>query len=129
MPDEQRPTPGRQLDLSYSQLRLSKSLLDITTSMVPYLAVSILLDLTLGVSILLTVTLVALAAGFLVRTFIVFHDCAHGSLFPSKRANRWVGRLAGLLVLSPFERWRRGWCTAIEHVFVSLLRCYRVGVA
>src|SRR5436305_1203441 len=41
-----------------------------------------------------------------VETFVVFHDCAHGSLFLSKRANRWVGRLAGLLVLSPFERWR-----------------------
>jgi omega-6 fatty acid desaturase (delta-12 desaturase) len=61
---------------------------------------------TLGVSVLLTVALMVLAAGFLVRTFIVFHDCTHGSLFPSKRANRWVGRLAGFLVLSPFGRWR-----------------------
>lgn len=46
------------------------------------------------------------AAGFLVRTFVVFHDCAHGSLLASRRANRWVGRLLGLLVLSPFGRWR-----------------------
>lgn len=113
MPDQQRPTPGRQLASWYSQPRLSRSLLDVGTSIVPYLALSILLDLTLGVSVLLTATLVVLAAGFLVRTFVVFHDCAHGSLFPSKRANRWVGRLAGLLVLSPFERWRHD--HAIHH--------------
>jgi omega-6 fatty acid desaturase (delta-12 desaturase) len=49
-------------------------------------------------------------AGFLVRVFVVFHDCVHGSLFPSRRANTWVGRVLGLLVLSPFRCWRR------EHV-------------
>jgi omega-6 fatty acid desaturase (delta-12 desaturase) len=100
------PTPGRQIPAHHYQPRLSRSVLDIATSIVPYLALSVLLDLTLGFSVLLTVAVVVLAAGFLVRTFVVFHDCAHGSLFASKRANRWVGRLAGLLVLSPFERWR-----------------------
>jgi omega-6 fatty acid desaturase (delta-12 desaturase) len=106
MPDQPKPTPGRQIPACGYQPRLSRSVLDVATSIMPYLALSILLDLTLGISVLLTVSLIVLAAGFLVRTFIVFHDCAHGSLFPSKRANRWVGRLAGLLVLSPFERWR-----------------------
>jgi len=64
-------------------------------SVVAYLALSVVLHLTLGVSVLLTVALVVLTAGFLVRTFVVFHDCGHGSLFSSKRANRWVGRFAG----------------------------------
>ncbi|MFL5823613.1 MAG: fatty acid desaturase [Solirubrobacteraceae bacterium] len=76
------------------------------TSIAPYLALSVLIYLTLGTSWLLTAGLMVFAAGFLVRTFVVFHDCAHGSLFPSKRANRWVGRVAALLVLSPFARWR-----------------------
>ena len=106
MPDQPKPTPGRQIPACDYQPRLSRSVIDVATSIVPYLALSVVLDLTLGISVLLTVSLVVLAAGFLVRTFIVFHDCAHGSLFPSKRANRWVGRLRGLLVLSPFERWR-----------------------
>lgn len=106
MTDQHGPTPGRQIPARYCQPRLSRSVLDVATSVVPYLALSVLLDLTLGVSILLTCALVLLAAGFLVRTFVVFHDCAHGSLFVSKRANRWVGRAAALLVLSPFERWR-----------------------
>jgi omega-6 fatty acid desaturase (delta-12 desaturase) len=81
-------------------------LTDVGTSLVPYLALSVLLYLTLGISLPLTAALVVLAAGFLVRTFVVFHDCAHGSLFASRHANRWVGRLAALLVLSPFARWR-----------------------
>jgi acyl-lipid omega-6 desaturase (Delta-12 desaturase) len=95
-----------QLAASYSQPHLAKGLADVATSIVPYLALSTALYFTLGDSLLLTAALIILAAGFLVRTFVVFHDCAHGSLFASKRANRWVGRLAALLVLSPFARWR-----------------------
>jgi acyl-lipid omega-6 desaturase (Delta-12 desaturase) len=87
--------------------------LDILTSVVPYLAVSFLIYLALDVSYLLTLALMLPAAGFLVRTFIVFHDCAHGSLLPSKRANRSVGRLLGLFLLSPFQRWRHD--HAIHH--------------
>ena len=79
----------------------------------PYLAVSVLMYLALEVSYLLTLALVLPAAGFLVRTFVVFHDCAHGSLLPSKRANRYVGRFLGLFVLSPFQRWRHD--HAIHH--------------
>jgi omega-6 fatty acid desaturase (delta-12 desaturase) len=106
MPDQRMPTPGRQIPARYSESHLPRSLFDVVTSIVAYLALSVVLHLTLGVSVLLTIALVVLTAGFLVRTFVVFHDCGHGSLFSSKRANRWVGRLAGLLVLSPYERWR-----------------------
>src|ERR671934_2720589 len=90
----------------YAQPRLARSLLDVGTSVVPYLTLSGLIYTTLGVSDLLTIALSILAAGFLVRTFIVFHDCAHGSLLPSKRANAYLGAFLGLLVLSPFRRWR-----------------------
>jgi omega-6 fatty acid desaturase (delta-12 desaturase) len=62
--------------------------------------------LTIGASYWLTFVLAVPTSGFLVRTFVVFHDCAHGSLLPSKRANRYVGRVLGLFVLSPFARWR-----------------------
>jgi acyl-lipid omega-6 desaturase (Delta-12 desaturase) len=106
MRDQEVPTSGGRIPARYAKPCRFKSLLDVATSIVPYLALSVLLDLTLGASVLLTAALAILAGGFLVRTFVVFHDCAHGSLFPSKRANRWVGRLAGLLVLSPFARWR-----------------------
>jgi omega-6 fatty acid desaturase (delta-12 desaturase) len=104
---------GHEQLAAYARPRLGLSVLDLLTSVVPYLAVSVLMYLTLDVSYLLTLALILPAAGFLVRTFIVFHDCAHGSLLPSKRANRWVGRFLGLFVLSPFERWRHD--HAIHH--------------
>jgi len=90
----------------YAQPRVWRSLLEIASSAVPYLALSVLNYATLGVSPLLTLALAVPAAGFLVRTFIVFHDCAHGSLLPSKRANAYLGAFMGLFVLVPFRRWR-----------------------
>ena len=83
-----------------------RSVVEIVTSVVAYLAVCVLMYFALGVSYLLALALVLPATGFLLRTFVVFHDCAHGSLLPSKRANRFVGRFLGLFVLSPFQRWR-----------------------
>jgi omega-6 fatty acid desaturase (delta-12 desaturase) len=55
----------------------------------------------------LAVPVAVLAAGFLVRVFIIFHDCCHGSFLSSRRANRIVGYVAGLLTLTPFEKWQR----------------------
>jgi omega-6 fatty acid desaturase (delta-12 desaturase) len=90
----------------YAQPRLGRALIEVATSVVPYLALSVVSYLTLGDSLWLTLLLVVPTAGFLVRTFIVFHDCAHGSLFPSRRANARVGAFMGLFVLAPFLRWR-----------------------
>jgi omega-6 fatty acid desaturase (delta-12 desaturase) len=90
----------------YAQPRLGRSVIEVATSVVPYLALSVLIYATLGVSILLTLALAIPTAGFLVRTFIVFHDCGHGSMLPSKRANAYLGAFTGLLVLAPFTRWR-----------------------
>jgi omega-6 fatty acid desaturase (delta-12 desaturase) len=98
---------------AYAQPNLPRSLLDIATSVVPYIALSVLMYMTRSVSSVLVLALAVPTAGFLVRTFVVFHDCAHGSFMPSKRANAHVGRLLGLLVLSPFRRWRHD--HAIHH--------------
>ena len=90
----------------YAQARLGRSVVEVATSVVPYLALTGVIYATLGVSILLTLALAIPTAGFLVRTFIVFHDCGHGSMLPSKRANAYLGAFTGLLVLAPFTRWR-----------------------
>src|SRR5690349_22013277 len=96
----------RELLAPYARPRLGRSLLDIATSVVPYLALSVLMYLSLDVSYLLTLALAVPTAGFLVRVFILFHDCSHGSLLPSRRANAWLGVALGLLVYAPFLRWR-----------------------
>jgi omega-6 fatty acid desaturase (delta-12 desaturase) len=90
----------------YARPHLGRSLLNLATSVVPYLGLSVLLYLALGVSHALALLMAIPTAGFLVRTFIVFHDCSHGSFLPSKRANAWLGMALGLLVYSPFLRWR-----------------------
>jgi omega-6 fatty acid desaturase (delta-12 desaturase) len=90
----------------YAVPRLGRSVLDIATSVVPYLALCVLMYAALSVSVLLTLALAVPAGGFLVRTFILFHDCSHGSLMPSKRANAWLGGFLGLFVLAPYRRWR-----------------------
>ena len=58
-------------------------------------------------SIWLALALVFPTAGLLVRSFILMHDCAHGSLFESRRANDLVGYIGGVLTLTPFDQWRR----------------------
>jgi omega-6 fatty acid desaturase (delta-12 desaturase) len=47
------------------------------------------------------------AAGFLVRLFLILHDCGHGAFFENRHANTWVGRFCGVLTLTPFDVWRR----------------------
>jgi omega-6 fatty acid desaturase (delta-12 desaturase) len=92
---------------------LRRSLVDLATSVVPYLALTVLMYASLEVSVWITLALAIPAAGFLLRTFIVFHDCTHGSFMPTKRGNRWVGRFAGLLVFQPFANW--GHNHAVHH--------------
>ena len=108
--NETPPHPGgafwRDALAPYARPRIGRSLLDIGTSVMPYLALSVAMYFTLGVSYLLVLAIAVPAAGFLTRSFIVFHDCSHGSFLPSKRANLWLGTALGLLVYSPFLRWR-----------------------
>src|SRR5690606_27717703 len=47
------------------------------------------------------------AGGFLVRLFMIQHDCGHGSFFEGRAANDWVGRILGLFTLTPYDYWRR----------------------
>jgi acyl-lipid omega-6 desaturase (Delta-12 desaturase) len=103
----------RQALAPYAQRHLGRSLLDIATSVVPYLVLSVVMYGALGVSYLVVLAIAIPTAGFLVRTFIVFHDCSHGSFLISKRANAWLGVALGLLVYSPFVRWRHD--HAIHH--------------
>jgi omega-6 fatty acid desaturase (delta-12 desaturase) len=57
--------------------------------------------------------LVLPTAGLLVRLFMIQHDCGHGAFLPSRTGNDWVGRVTGILTLTPYYHWRRG--HAIHH--------------
>lgn len=68
---------------------------------------------SLSVSPWLTVGLGVIAGLFLVRIFIIFHDCGHGSFFKSRMANNIVGFITGMLTFTPYEHWR--WQHAVHH--------------
>ena len=104
-PPRERPTWARDLE-PYSNPTWSRSLLDIATSVVPYLALLVTAYIVFDSSIWLALALTIPTAGFLLRTFILFHDCTHGSFLPNRKANNWFGMFCGLLVLQPFENWR-----------------------
>jgi omega-6 fatty acid desaturase (delta-12 desaturase) len=91
---------------AYATPRLARSALELLTSVGAYFAASVVLYWALSVSAWLTLALAPLSAAFLLRTYIIFHDCTHGSFLASRRANLWVGTVCGLLVLTPFVRWR-----------------------
>ena len=97
----------------HEQPSFRHSLLDVATSVLPYLALTVAMYFCLDLSVWITLALAIPAAGFLLRTFIVFHDCAHGSFLPDKRGNLWLGRLTGLLVFQPFGNWRHN--HAVHH--------------
>lgn len=99
-------SPRHESLTPYAVPSRKRGLFSILTSAAPYLALSVLIYLTLGTSLYLTIALEILAGGFLIRTFVVFHDCVHGSLLPSKRENGAAGTVLGLMVLTPFRRWR-----------------------
>jgi acyl-lipid omega-6 desaturase (Delta-12 desaturase) len=75
-------------------------------SFLPYALLWFAMDRALIVSYWLMLPFAILAAGFLVRIFIIFHDCGHGSFFKSKRANNATGAILGVLLLTPYRHWR-----------------------
>jgi omega-6 fatty acid desaturase (delta-12 desaturase) len=77
-------------------------------TIVPYFGLWYLMvrSVQLGYSYVWTLLLALVAAAFLVRLFILFHDCTHGSFFASKRANAVCGNILGVFVFTSFEDWR-----------------------
>jgi omega-6 fatty acid desaturase (delta-12 desaturase) len=91
----------------FTRPRSRRAVLEILESFVPYLALSLTMIVAVrGGHPWVAAALWVVAAGFLVRIFIIFHDCCHGSFFRSRRANRVLGYAAGLLTLTPFDKWQ-----------------------
>jgi omega-6 fatty acid desaturase (delta-12 desaturase) len=93
--------------LKYRQPNRLKSNWQIFNSLLPFCGLWYLMYLSLSWSYWLTLVLAVPTAGFLVRLFIIQHDCGHHSFFRSRRANDLVGRFFGLLTLTPYDLWQR----------------------
>ena len=90
-----------------------KSVWQLINTVVPFVILWYLAYKSLSVSYLLALVPSLLAAGFMTRIFIIFHDCTHYSFFKSRTANRIVGTCMGVLTLFPFDQW--GHEHAIHH--------------
>ncbi len=98
--------PWKEAVARYRRPALWRGVWQVLNTLVPYIGLWFLMYRSLAVSIWLALPLALLAGGFLVRIFIIFHDCTHGSFFPSPRANELLGNLTGVLCFTPFYRWR-----------------------
>ena len=80
---------------------------ELLVTAVPFAASWGLMAYALASGVWAGVLLAVPTAAFLVRLFMIQHDCGHGAFLPGRRANDWIGRAIGVLTLTPYDEWRR----------------------
>lgn len=103
----------KEIVLRYQQPSTRRAVWQLVNTLVPYFVLCYLAYLSVAISWWLAVPLAAIAGGLMVRIFIIFHDCGHGSFFRSATANHIVGAITGMLTFTPYFQWR--WEHAIHH--------------
>jgi omega-6 fatty acid desaturase (delta-12 desaturase) len=96
----------KQAITRHQQPMLRKSIWQLINTFIPYVCLCGLMFWTLHISYWLTLAVAVAAAGFVIRIFIIFHDCGHGSFFRSQRANDVLGFVTGVLTFTPYHQWR-----------------------
>jgi omega-6 fatty acid desaturase (delta-12 desaturase) len=91
----------------YRQPSAGRGVFEVAITLGPFVLIWILMWAALDAGFWISLLLAVPAAGFLVRLFMIQHDCGHGSLFPNRLANDWVGRVIGVITLTPYDFWRR----------------------
>jgi len=104
-PQQKEPQSWIQVISKYNSPDIRKSIWQIINSLGPYIILWYLMYLSLNISYWITLGLSLLATGFIVRIFIIFHDCGHGSFFKTGRTNKIIGTFLGSLVFTPYDRW------------------------
>jgi omega-6 fatty acid desaturase (delta-12 desaturase) len=103
----------------YQEPSTWRALVQVADTLGPLVLLWYLMSLSLSVSLWLAIPLAALAGALLVRVFIIFHDCGHGSFFRSRLANDVTGFVAGMLTFTPYYHWR--WEHAQHHATAGQL--------
>jgi len=103
----------REIVARYAHPDGTRSLWQVVNTLIPFVALFYLSLRLIEVSFWLAFPSILLTAGFMVRTFIIFHDCCHGSFFASRLGNDILGSITGVLTFTPYYRWKRD--HAIHH--------------
>jgi len=115
-----------QLLARYRQPSTGRSLVEVGITLLPLVALWVLTWAALElVGYWLALPLAMAAAAFMVRLFLIQHDCSHGSFFRHRLANAWLGRALGVLTLTPHDLWRRTHAT--HHAYTGNLDRRGVG--
>jgi omega-6 fatty acid desaturase (delta-12 desaturase) len=102
-----------QILARYRKPSATRSIFEIAVSFVPLVALWVLAWWMMNLGYWWLTLLIAVpASGFLVRLFMIQHDCGHGAFFRHRLANDWIGRAIGVLTLTPYDFWRE---THAEH--------------
>src|ERR1700724_4289169 len=112
----QRPTIDslpKDLVAPFQKSSAARARWQLVNSLLPYVLLWVAMVYALAISYWLMLPIAVVAAGFLARIFIIFHDCGHSSFFKSRRANNATGAITGLLNLTPYRHWR--WQHALHH--------------
>jgi len=97
----------REIVARYQTPGVKPAVWQLVSTLVPLIASFVLMYWSLSVSYWLTLLLAIPAAGLTIRTFIIMHDCGHGSFLPSKTWNNIIGWITGILTTTPYAHWRR----------------------
>ncbi|WP_256758034.1 fatty acid desaturase [Cohnella sp. WQ 127256] len=90
----------------YEKPNTKSSVRQLLNTLPPFFILWAAAYMSLSVSYWLTLLFVILAAGFVIRTFIIFHDCCHQSFFRSRKANEILGTITGILTMFPYQQWK-----------------------
>jgi len=96
----------KKIVAEYQEPSFPRAVWQLINTLGPYSLLWYLMYLSLAVSWWITVPLAILAGAFLLRAFIIFHDCGHGSFFKSPRANDFWGFVTGIVTYTPYSKWR-----------------------
>ena len=98
----------------YREPDAARGVFELAVTLVPFVLVwALMLFAVTSGRYWLYAVMILPAAGLLVRLFMIQHDCGHGSFFPNRTANDWLGRAIGVLTMTPYDHWRRS--HAIHH--------------
>ncbi|SFK08462.1 omega-6 fatty acid desaturase (delta-12 desaturase) [Halobacillus dabanensis] len=92
---------------NFAKPNTSAGVRQLVNTIVPFILLWYLAYVSLSVSVWLTIPVAMLAGGFVIRVFIIFHDCTHQSFLKSNKANRIIGTITGIITLFPFDKWKR----------------------
>jgi omega-6 fatty acid desaturase (delta-12 desaturase) len=113
MPETRAAQDWVKVLAAYREPNTSRSLFELAITLGPFVALWGAAWWSLSISPWLTLALTIPIAGFLLRLFIIQHDCGHGSFLANKTAALWLGRAIGVLTLTPYDVWQRA--HAIHH--------------